>query len=59
MQEKRPIAFFSQALQRKNLGLSTYEKEMLALVAIVQKWHPYLLGHEFFVRTGHCSLKYL
>ncbi|VVA41604.1 PREDICTED: LOW QUALITY PROTEIN, partial [Prunus dulcis] len=31
MQEKRPIAFFSHALQGKTLFLSTYEKEMMAL----------------------------
>jgi hypothetical protein len=44
MQDQRPIAFFSQALQGRNLNLSAYEKEMLALVASVQKWRPYLLG---------------
>jgi hypothetical protein len=38
MQEKQPIAYFSKALHGRNLNLSTYEKEMLALVAAVQKW---------------------
>jgi len=32
---------------------------MLALVASVQKWRPYLLGQQFVVRTDHRSLKYL
>ena len=59
MQERLPIAFFSQALQGRNLLLSTYEKEMLALVLAVQKWRPYLLGRTFIVRIDHCSLKYL
>ena len=44
MQERQPIVFFSQALQGRNLLLSTYDKEMLALVLVVQKWRPYLLG---------------
>ena len=35
MQNHRPIAFHSQALKGKNLALSTYEKELLALVVAV------------------------
>jgi hypothetical protein len=59
MQDHRPIAFFSQALQGRNLSLSAYEKEMMALVAAIKKWRPYLLGQKFVVRTDHRSLKYL
>jgi hypothetical protein len=59
MQDKQPIAYFSQALHGRNLNLSTYEKEMLALVTAIQKWRPYLLGQQFVVRTDHHSLKYL
>jgi len=53
MQERCPIVYFSQALQGRNLQLSTYEKEMLALVIAVQKWRPYLLGSHFIIRTDH------
>jgi hypothetical protein len=59
MQGRRPIAYFSQALHGRNLVLSTYEKEMLALVTAIHKWRPYLLGHRFVVRTDHRSLKFL
>ncbi len=59
MQQGRPIAYFSQALKGSALSLSTYEKEMLALVKSVQKWRPYLLGKLFLVRTDQRSLKYL
>ena len=42
--DNRPITFFSKAIKGCELGLSAYEKEMMVLVAAVQKWRPYLLG---------------
>lgn len=44
MQKGRPITFMSKALNRRTLQLSTYEKELLAVVTTVQKWQPYWLG---------------
>lgn len=44
MQEGHPIAFISKALAPKHLGLSTYEKELMAIVYAVRKWGHYLLG---------------
>jgi len=38
------IDYFSQALHGRNLALSTYDKEMLALVVTMQNCRPYLLG---------------
>lgn len=38
MKYGQPIAFLSKALKGKALDLSTYEKELLALVTAVQKW---------------------
>ena len=58
MQEGRPLAFTSQQLSGKNLGQSTYEKEMLAILHAVESWRPYLLGRRFQIRTDHHSLKY-
>ena len=37
MQDHRPIAFHGQLLKGKALHLSTYEKELLALVTVVHK----------------------
>ncbi|KAJ3701854.1 hypothetical protein LUZ61_005559 [Rhynchospora tenuis] len=59
LQEKRPLAFFSKGLCPKNQALSTYEKELLALVSAVTKWKHYLLGGTFIIRTDHISLKHL
>ncbi|KAL6313182.1 hypothetical protein AAG906_016770 [Vitis piasezkii] len=58
-QENRPVAYFSQALKGSALSLSTYEKEMLAIVKAIKLWRPYLLGKPFTVRTDQKSLKYL
>uniref|UniRef100_A0A2N9FC87 RNA-directed DNA polymerase n=1 Tax=Fagus sylvatica TaxID=28930 RepID=A0A2N9FC87_FAGSY len=59
MQDGRPIAYYSQGLKGKNLFLSTYEKELLALVLSVKKWRPYLLGKSFVIKTDQQSLKHL
>ena len=53
MQEGHPIAFLSKALSTRNLGLSVYEKELLALVMVVTKWRHYLVGSHFFFRTDY------
>ena len=37
MQNQRPSAFHSQALKGRSLLLSTYERELLALVTVVKK----------------------
>ena len=59
LQDGHPIAFLSKALSPKNLGLSAYEKELLALVMAVIKWKHYLVGYHFAIKTDHESLKYL
>ena len=59
MQEGQLLAYFIQALKGRNLTLSTYEKELLALVMAVRKWRHYLLGQSFKVRTDQQALKYL
>lgn len=59
MQEKRPLAYLSKSLKGKALNLSTYEKEMLAILLAVRKWRQYLLGRLFLIKTDQRSLKYL
>jgi hypothetical protein len=58
-QNDQLVAYFNEALKGSALALSTYEKEMLAIVKAVKKWHPYLLGKTFTVHTDQKSLKYL
>ena len=59
MQERHPIAYVSKSLGPRQLALSTYEKELLAIVYAVTKWKHYLWGRRFLIRTNHSSLKFL
>lgn len=59
LQEKRPLAFMSKKLGILNMSLSTYEKELLALITAVTKWKHYLLGGPFIIKTYHISFKFL
>jgi hypothetical protein len=53
------LAFISKALGVKTQGLSTYEKEYLAILIIVAHWRPYLLHAEFIIFTDQKSLVHL
>ncbi|KAL0294188.1 UNVERIFIED_CONTAM: hypothetical protein Sangu_2521100 [Sesamum angustifolium] len=59
MQGDRPIAYLSKTLAPKNLGLSTYEKEFLALLLAVTKWKHYLQGSHFIIGIDQKSLKHI
>ncbi|XP_059292482.1 uncharacterized protein LOC132045931 [Lycium ferocissimum] len=59
MQERRPLAFMSQMLSKRHMGLSTYEKELIALLMAVDRWRHYLHPNHFIIKTDHFSLKFL
>lgn len=60
MQEQKPIAYLSNTLGTpRHQELSIYEKELLALVTVVNKWRHYLEGSHFIIRTDHQNLKHL
>ena len=59
MQNHMPLVFHSQALKGRSLLLTTYEKELLALVTTVKKRRPYLVGRPFVIKTDQQSLKFL
>ena len=59
LQNDHPLAFISKALGPRNLGLSAYEKEYLAILLAVGQWRHYLLQSKFVIHTDHRSLTHL
>lgn len=51
-----PIAFLSKALGPRSQGLSTYEKEYMAILLALEHWRSYLQHAEFQIITDHRSL---
>jgi hypothetical protein len=58
-QKGHHVAFYSKALGVTNSKLSTYEKEFLAILMVVEKWRCYLQRGPFIIRTNHKSLSRL
>ncbi|XP_026399861.1 uncharacterized protein LOC113295752 [Papaver somniferum] len=58
MQEGRAIAFYNKPLGPRAAALSTYEKELLAIVQAVTKWKHYLQGQHFIIHIDHQSINY-
>ena len=49
LQQGHPLAFMSKSLGPRNQGLSTYEKEYMAILIAVEKWRSYLQMAEFII----------
>jgi len=59
MQEGRPIAYFSEKLSGARLNYAVYDKELYALVRVLEVWQHYLWPKEFIIHSDHEALKYL
>jgi hypothetical protein len=59
LQEGKPIAYFSEKLSRPSLNYSTYDKELYALVRVLETWQHYLSLKEFVIHSDHESLKHI
>jgi hypothetical protein len=46
LQEGKPIAYFSEKLSGSSLNYSTYDKELYALVHVLETWQHYLWPKE-------------
>ncbi|KAJ9554331.1 hypothetical protein OSB04_018376 [Centaurea solstitialis] len=58
-QNKHPIAYFSKALGPRHMQLATYERELLAIVAAIDRWRGYVMGRPFVIKTDHQALKHI
>lgn len=56
---ERPIAYFSQKLNRAQKNYNVTELECLAAVLSVKKFRPYIEGYHFKIITDHASLRWL
>jgi hypothetical protein len=59
LQDNHPLDFVSKALGPKTRGLSTYEKEHLAILLAIDQWRPYLQVGEFKIVTNQQALVHL
>ncbi|KAL0411708.1 UNVERIFIED_CONTAM: Transposon Ty3-G Gag-Pol polyprotein [Sesamum latifolium] len=59
MQGGRPVAYFSEKLSGLTLNYPTYDKELYALVRVLETWQHYLWPKEFVIHSDHKALKYI
>lgn len=57
LQEGRPLAYASRALSDTETRYATIEKEMLAIVFALEKWHQYTFGRPLTVYSDHKPLE--
>ena len=53
----RPVAFNSMMFKGAKLNYPVYEKELLAIICALHKWHSDLVGSTFTIFTNHKTLE--
>jgi hypothetical protein len=56
MQERKSVTSFSKKLGGAQLNYSVYDKEVYALVRVLETWQHYLWPKEFFIHSDHKAL---
>ena len=56
LQHRQPVTFISQALTETHKRYSNIERELLAVVIVIEHLHHYVFGHHFMVHTDHAPL---
>ncbi|XP_061717584.1 uncharacterized protein K02A2.6-like [Cydia pomonella] len=56
---ERPVAYASRTLTSAERGYAQIDREALALVYGIRKFHQYLYGRKFILRTDHKPLTYI
>ncbi len=58
-QQERPVAYVSRTLTPAEKNYSQLEKEALAIIFAVKKFHNYILGRHFEIESDHRPLSFL
>jgi hypothetical protein len=53
------LLLFSEKLSGARLNYPVYDKELYALVRVLEVWQHYLWPKEFIIHSNHEALKYL
>ena len=56
LQDSQPIIFVSQVLTDAQKRYSNIERELLAVVVVIEKLQHYVFGRHFSVHTDHSPL---
>lgn len=59
MHNQRHIVYFSKGLTNTEQVKPIYERELMAIFKVVQRWKHYLMDKKFTVNTDQKSLKFL
>jgi len=59
LQGGKHVAYLSEKLNGPLLNYSTYDKELYALVRVLETWQHYLWPKEFIIHSDHESLKHI
>lgn len=57
--ERKVDCIFQPSFTPEKKLSSIYECELMAIVLAMKKWHYYLLGHTFIIKTGQKALKFI
>ncbi len=58
-QQERPIAYISRTLTPAEKNYSQLEKEALAIVFAVKKFHNFIYGRQFLIESDHRPLSFI
>ena len=59
MQDNKPVAYASRTLSASERNYAQIEKEMLAIVFGLEKFHHYLYGNDIIIITDHKPLTFI
>ncbi len=56
---EKVISYYSSSLSKAERNYCTTRRELLAIIKAVRRFHPYLYGRSFLLRTDHAALRWL